>query len=316
MEHHVVHATRRLGNEVRVLALGDDMYATLRRAEEARPHVVFNLTEHYGTNRRLVAQLPAMLEMFGLPFTGSSASGLALSCDKVLASLLVRDQGVRVPGFVTVPLGRTRPPRSLQFPLIVKPRFADGSEGISLGSIVHSPRALEERVRLVHRRLRQDAICQEYIDGRELSVGVLGNQTLLSFPPRETVFGMRDAGGPRISTGRAKESKAYSERWKISYARAELTPAQAQEAAHFAKAAYRCLGLSGYGRVDFRLDPEGRLFFLEANANPDLRPRVFGVMASWAGVDYLGLIQRILQLALQRSRSRVGPRSSRAAEEE
>lgn len=298
MEHHVIQAARRSGHTTLVVPFGEDLHATLCAIEQSRPHVVFNLVEYCYGNHRLSAQVPALLETLAIPFTGCSAVGLTLSSDKALSARLVADRGIPVPGFAVLPVGRTRLPLPLRYPLIVKPRFGDGSDGISLRSIVRNQTELARRASLVHRRLQQDALCQEYIDGREIAVGILGNRRLRALPARETVFGMRHAGGPPIATERVKESKAYSEKWKIDYRRAELTTAQAATAASFAKAAYECLELGGYGRVDFRMDGAGRLFFLEANGNPDIRPRVFGVMAAWAGIEYVDLIQLIIELAL------------------
>lgn len=299
MEHHVIHAARRCGHMVSVAGAGDDIWNVVRSLQEHRPHVVFNLVEEVFENRRLAAHIPALLEVLAVPFTGCSSLGLTLSCDKVVASLLAANAGLPVPRFTAMPPGTTRLPRSLRYPVIVKPRFGDGSEGVSLASVVHNATSLARRVRFIHRRFAQDAICQEYIEGREISVGILGNRRLISLPPRETVFGKRHAGGPRIATESVKDKKAYSEKWKISYSRATLTPEQEKTAAAIAKSAYRRLGLSGYGRIDFRIDNDGQLFFIEANGNPDIRPRVFGIMAAWAGIEYPSLIQLLIDLALR-----------------
>jgi D-alanine-D-alanine ligase len=306
MEHHVIQAARRCGHAVSVMGAGDDARDTLRGIQKHRPHVVFNLVEECFGNRRLAAHIPALLEILAVPFTGCSSMGLTLSCDKVLASLLAEDVGLPVPGFAAMPPGTTRLPRPLRYPVIVKPRFGDGSEGVSLASVVHNAASLARRVKFIHRRFAQDAICQEYIEGREISVGILGNRRLIALPPRETVFGKSHAGGPRFATERVKDKKAYSEKWKISYSRAMLTPEQEKAAAAIAKSAYRRLGLSGYGRIDFRIDNDGQLFFIEANGNPDIRPRVFGIMAAWAGIEYPRLIQLLIDFALRAYRRHPG----------
>lgn len=298
MEHHVIHATRALGHEVRVFPLGANAQGTVARIAAGRPDVVWNLVEHRRGDRRVTVHVPSLLALYGLRFTGSSSAALALTGDKALATRLVGDHGLSVPEAIVVPLGAARATGPLVFPMIVKPRYEDGSEGISLRSIVRTKEALLARARFIHRKLAQDAVCQRYIDGREISVGVLGNEQPEALPAREMVFGLRHVGGPAIATELAKASKTYSEKWRITYERAALASELARELAHFAVAVYRALEMSGYGRIDFRVDGGGRPYFLEANGNPDLRPRVFGVIAGWAGLEYGALLQRILDLAM------------------
>jgi len=298
MEHHVIHATRGLGHDVRVFPLGADAHGTVTRIAAGRPDVVWNLVEHRRGDRRVAVHVPSLLALYGLRCTGSSSAALALTCDKALATRLVGDLGLSVPEGFVVPLGTARAVGPMVFPMIVKPRYEDGSEGISLRSIVRTKEALLERARFIHQSLAQDALCQRYIDGRELSVGVLGNARPEALPAREMVFGLRHAGGPAIATELAKASKTYSEKWRITYERAALGSELARELAQFAVEVYRALEITGYGRVDFRLDEAGRPYFLEANCNPDLRPRVFGVIAGWAGLGYGALLQRILDLSM------------------
>ena len=304
MEHHVVHAARECGHTTVVMSFDGAVHSIARQIEQARPRVVFNLVEDCFRNRRLGCQVPALLEALGLAYTGCSSAALTYSCDKALSALMVADRGGPVPPFEIVSRGAAPGRPRLRYPVIVKPRFTDGSEGISLKSIVRNSSELDRRVRLVHSRLRQDAICQEYIDGREIAVAMLGNGEPVTLPARETVFGKRKAGGPAISTERVKESKEYSEKWKVSYRRAPLSDVQQARAASLANTVYDCMEFSGYGRVDFRIDAEGGLFFLEANGNPDIRPRVFGIMARWAGIEYTDLIQRVIDLALERRRKK------------
>jgi len=297
MEHHVVHAAREAGHETSVIVLRNDVRATLAAIRRTRPDVVFNLIEHYRDNRMHAAHVATLLAAEGWRVTGCDGPASLLTCDKVASTRLVAAQGLCVPRTISFPLGKRREPRDLRFPLLVKPRFEDGSAGISLRSLVHDGKALAERVASVHRRYRQDALAQEYIDGPEVSVGVLSTRPLRALPAREMVFGGRLNGGPPFATELVKESKRYAERWDVFYRRADLPPRLERAIAKFAMRVYRLFRMRGYGRVDLRIAPDGRPVFLEANVNPDIRPRTFGVMAQWGGIEYVEFIDLLVRLA-------------------
>jgi D-alanine-D-alanine ligase len=301
MEHHIVAGLRGLKHQVEVLAFHSDTRQTLAQIQNARADVVFNLVELVDGDRRKSMQVPAVLDLLRIPYTGCAAVGTSLSLDKVVSKQILSDQGLSVPRFATWPVGAAACSRKLRFPVIVKPRYGGGSEGISLASIVHEPRQLAKRANYIHNRLQQSAICEEYIAGRELSVGIFGNgKPLLVLPTRETVFDTAGEGGPAIATDRVKSSRTYRERWKISYQKANLTADLQSAVSTLAHEAYLHLELTGYARIDMRLDPQRGPVFLEANANPDLNPRVFGVMASWVGISYEQLLTGIIELALRR----------------
>jgi D-alanine-D-alanine ligase len=300
MECHIVFGLRRLRHNVKVLAFNPDTQRAVSEIQRSKPDVVFNLVEHIGRDRRRAADVPAMLELLGIPFTGCAAVGMSVSLDKALSKQVLADQNLRVPKFSIVPLGFTPRVPDVRLPVIVKPRYGGGSEGISLGSIIEKPHRLAARAALVHRSLKQDAICEEYIAGREISIGVLGDsKPLLVLPPRETVFGKAAMGGPAIASDRVKSSRSYRERWGISYQKAELSEKVEKAVKELARKAYEHLELRGYVRIDMRLDSQERPVFLEANSNPDLRPVVFGVMASWVGISYEELLGGIIELALR-----------------
>jgi D-alanine-D-alanine ligase len=265
-----------------------------------KPDIIFNFIEHIEEDRRLGAHIPALLDELCIPYTGSPAIGIMASIDKATSKQAVRSVGFPVPPFVVLPVGATRMPRrTLDFPVIVKPRFGGASVGLTLRSVVHSKHELIRRARDIHQRLGEPAICEQYIDGPELSVGLIQDKTgILVLPIRETVFGRADEGGPRFCTERVKDSFRYRDRWDIRYERAQLPSALDRRIRTLCKDAFRVLGLSGYARIDLRLNAAGDPVFLEANANPDLSPRYFGIMALWKGLTYEDVLVKILRAGL------------------
>jgi len=301
-EGHVVTALRELGHTVRILGVGYDVPEIIAALSDPRPDLVFNLAEQFGNDRRLDVGVVSLLEMMGLRYTGTGQAGLMLCRDKGLCKQLLSLHRIRVPDFAVFP--PDRPPRTrkrLRYPLIVKPVFEDGSDGIAIASVVSSDAELLQRVRFVHERFQQVAIAEEYIAGRELYVSVLGNARLRVFPAREIRFGDADAGGPPIATSRVKWDKDYRDKWQIAYGFADLDAATFAAVARVCKRAYRVLQLQDYGRIDLRLTPDNKITLLEANPNPDI---AYGDEVAEAarvgGVDYNQLIDTICRLALRR----------------
>ncbi len=302
-EHHVIETLRELGHEVSVLGLAEDIPAVVTALTDRRPDIVFNLTEQFGGDRRYDKNIAGLLELLGIPFTGSGAMGLMLCRDKRLCKQLLSHHRIQVPGFASLPIGRAvRVPKSLRFPLVVKPAFEDSSEGISNASLVSTLAALEERTRFVHERWGQPVIAEEYIEGRELYVAVLGNNRLKVFPPRECFF-EHNGDGPTLATYRVKWNRRYREKWNIQFGFAELDRRVLENIERVCKKVYRVLQIRDYGRIDLRLGTDGRLVVLEANPNPDI---AYGdevaEAAERAGLSYEQLIERIIELALRRYR--------------
>jgi D-alanine-D-alanine ligase len=242
-----------------------------------------------------------MLELLRVPYTGCNPRGLMISREKALAKKLLIYHRIRVPDFHVFPKGRKgKRPRRLGFPLIVKSLTEHASLGISQASLVHSDEELAERVSFVHRRIATDAIVERFIEGREIYVGVIGNERLTALPPRELVFEHARSDSPMIATARAKHDLEYQKRHGIDQRPADsLPPNVAGTIAHLSKRIYRILGLSGYARLDYRLDPAGLLWFLEANPNPEIAmSEEFASSAKQAGIEYPTLLQRLLNLGL------------------
>lgn len=301
MEFHVTRALRDLGHAVEVLPFETDVIRTMTTLREKSPEVVFNLTEHFGGDRRKDAHVAAMLDLLGLASTGASTAGLMLCRDKASCKRVLGYHRIRQPFFHEVPVGRARPAGRLAFPMIVKPLFEDGSDGIALASVVRTVEELEERVALMHGKMKQPAICEEFIEGREIYVAVLGGERLRALPPRELMFGPPGAGGPTIATARVKFSEAYRKKWGIEYRHADLDPALERQIARLGKRIFRLLGMRDYGRVDLRVTPAGEVVFLEANPNPALGIEDdVAESARRAGIEYPQLIERIVQCAVRR----------------
>jgi len=303
-EQSVSAGLKALHHDVSVLPFTPQRRELRRIADEIvrlKPDIVFNFIEHIDGDRRLSSRIPVLLEKLGIPYTGASAIGIG-SIDKAASKRAVSSIGFPVPPFVVLRVGTTTMPRrKLAFPVIVKSQFGGASVGLTLRSVVHSTDDLIDRARDIHQKLGEAAICEEYIDGPELSVGLVEDKNdLLVLPIRETIFGRAAEGGPRFCTERVKDDFGYRDRWGIRYVRAQLPPALERRIRTLCKHAFRVLGLSGYARIDLRLNAAGDPVFLEANANPDLSPRYFGIMASWMDLTYEDVLARILRAGLAR----------------
>lgn len=301
MEFHVIASLRELGYDCPIVPFGPDPLASVRALADLGPDLVFNLTEHFHGDRRHDAHIAGLLDLMNLPYTGSGPVALSLCRDKIMGKRLLAAQRIQVPRFHAVPPGRTTIRGTVRFPLIVKPAWEDGSDGISLSSVVDNSADLEARIRMIHDRMKQPAICEQFIEGRELYVGVIGNERRTAFPAREIRFGQDGSGGPTIATSKVKWDDAYRDKWGITYAHADLPEAVERKVAATSKKIMQVLQMRDYGRVDLRLTPEGRVVFLEANANPNIAAgEDVAEAAEHAGIGHTDLIDRIVQVALRR----------------
>lgn len=302
-EANIIEALGKLGHEVRTIGVWDEPGMIIDEIKANPPDVVFNLTEHFNEVSAYDRNVAGLLEMMGVPYTGSSPTGLTLCKNKGMAKELLAYHKIRVPNFaIFSPASSIKRPSRLQFPLFIKPAAEEASYGISLDSFVENDEAFEERIRFIHERMNQAALAEEYIDGREIYVSLLGNERLRVFPFREVIFTEFPEDQPKFSTFKAKWDDAYRKRWGIQNVFAEpFANGTAQRIAKICKAVYRALRIQGYGRIDLRVTPEGEVVILEANPNPNLeRDDEFAQSAMKAGFTYERLIQRILRLALSK----------------
>ena len=301
-EHHVIGALRDLGYEVSILGAVRDIGTITNTLTEHKPDLVFNLTEAFEGDRQMDKNIAALLEMVGVPFTGAGAAGLMLCRDKRLCKELLSLHKIRVPHFYSLPLGRKVPvAKTIHYPLVVKPALEDSSEGISNASLVSNVEELQERTRYMHERWEQPAIAEEYIEGRELYVSILGNKRLTVLPPRECSFESEDGAGPQMATYRVKWNAEYRKKWNIKFGFAELDQATMKNISHVCKKVFRVLQLRDYGRIDLRLTNDNKVVILEANPNPDLAyGEEVAEAAEYSGSTYEQLIERIIHIALLR----------------
>jgi D-alanine-D-alanine ligase len=303
-EFDVVHHLRGIGHEVRALGVQYELLPIRETVEQWQPHVVFNLLEEFHGEVLFDQNVVSYIELLKVPYTGCNPRGMIISRGKALSKKLLAYHRIRVPDFHVFPIGRKvkRPPR-LAYPLIVKSLIEHASVGIAKASVVDTDEKLAERVRFVHERIGTDAIAEQFIEGRELYVSVMGNERLVAFPAWELVADKRPEGEPLIATAKVKHDIEYQERHGIDIRAADLTPEQAAKLEHVSKRIYKTLELSGYARIDFRLGADGQFYFLEANPNPEIAEKEeFASAARAAGVDYPELLQRIINLGLRQQR--------------
>jgi D-alanine-D-alanine ligase len=274
--------------------------ATVAALRALRPRLVFNLTECVDGDRSQDAAIAGLLDLMGIPYTGSGPGGLRLARDKALSKHIVADLGVAVPCyFVIPPTGPIRNPR-VPYPLIVKPQFGDGSDEVRVNSLVKNERDLIQRVRVLRRRVRAPLICEEFIEGRDLYVALLGKQPEV-MPAVELVIGRCGRGAPAFASYRLKNDGAYRTRWRVRWRVADLSPDLRRDVESASRAIFHALEQRDYGRIDYRLTPDGRIVFLEANANPDLHPHAMGNNLCFAGLPYGEAVGRIIAAARARS---------------
>ena len=308
MEYDVIETLRERGHTVHVLGINDDLSRIRPTVQEFSPHIVFNLMEAFAGVLTFDQNVVSYLELLRLPYTGCNPRGLVLARDKALSKKLMAYHRIPVPEFTVVRPGRkVKLPKRLTFPMIVKSLFFEASAGISQASVVEHEDQLAKRVTFIHENLGTAAIVEQFIDGRELYVGVIGNERLEVLPPWEMSFAQMPDNRWKIATERVKWSAQYQKRHGIMTDRAVLDDAAVQRMQRIAKRAYRALDLSGCARIDLRMDGEGRVYVLEANPNPNMAyGEDFAESAEAAGVSYERLLERVMTLGLRWEPARTG----------
>ena len=308
MEYDVIETLRERGHEVRVLGVHDDLAGIRPTAGFFEPHIVFNLMEAFAGVTTFDQNVVSYLELLRLRYTGCNPRGLILARDKALSKKLLAYHRIPVPDFTVIRYGH-KPvlSKKLHFPLIVKSLFYEASAGISQASVVENAEQLARRVQFIHESLGTAAIVEQFIDGRELYVGVLGNERLDVFPVWEMSFAQMPDNRWRIATERVKWSTQYQKKHGIMTDAAKLDAASTDAIQRIAKRAYRALDLNGYARIDLRMDDEGRAYVLEANPNPNLAyGEDFAESAEVAGTSYEELLDRIITLGIRWKPERTG----------
>jgi D-alanine-D-alanine ligase len=298
-EYDVVSTLRKAGHEIRCIGVSDSVTELRGIIGEWRPDIAFNLLEEFDGIVTYDQHVVAFLELLRQPYTGCNPRGLLLARDKPLCKQLLSYHRIPSPSFAVVRRGtKLKLPRKLRYPLFVKSATEDASLGIAQASIVEDAAKLKERVAFVHDQVQSDALIEEYIEGRELYVGLVGNERLTRFPVWEMVFGSLSQSAAGIATRKVKWDKRYQEKHGITTRAAQdLPPAVEARLDKLSRRIYRALGLSGYARMDFRVTPAGEIYVLEANPNPNLAAdEDLAQSALASGVSYPELLERILAL--------------------
>ena len=302
----VFRALKNLGHDVRTMSFYDDVTPVLSEVNEFRPDVVFNLAEACLGEYRYDKNIPSFLELLRVPYTGCGSVGLMICNNKALTKKILSFHSIKVPRFCVYRVGETvKFPAVFSPPFFIKPLCEEASACITRDSFAANEKDAAERVRFIHERFGKDVIVEEYIDGRELYVGVYGIESVKVLPVWEMKFGAMPDDEPKIATYKAKWDDSYRKKWGIRNEQAASLPEGIEEKIrHICKIAYRVLHIDGYARFDLRLTAEGEVFIIEANANPELaKGEDFAASAEKSGIGYDELIERIIRLAFQRKES-------------
>jgi len=303
-ESDIYNALIANGHKVSLLGLFNDINILLEEVKENKPDVIFNAAEVFDQKSYLDKNVVSVLELLGIPYTGASATSLIICGNKALCKKILSFHKIKVPNFYTFYKNhKIWLPKRLKLPLIVKPLREEASRGISQASVVDSEEAMIERVKFIHDSIKDDAIVEEYIDGREFYVSVLGNKRVRVFPIREMKFGDFGEDEPRIATYKAKWDYEYREKWGIKNEFAGRLPnGLAKKVEEICKRAYKALNMQCYDRFDIRITTDSKIYIIEANANPCLDEYdELGQSAIKAGITYNKLIQKIINMGLKRT---------------
>jgi D-alanine-D-alanine ligase len=300
MELDVQVALRELGHEVEVLGVGSELDVIRQRADAFRPHLAFNILTDFHDITSYESHIVSYFELLKLPYTGCNPRGILLGNDKALCKQIMIWHGIPCPKFATFFPGTDKPrlPQGLEYPVIVKSAIEHGSTGLSQASVVKNDRQLEKRVAFMFGKVGGDVIAEQYIEGRELTCSIVGNGNRLTvLPVWEVWFTKLAKGKHAICDEKLKWDVDYAQSIGIKTGPARWFDEQKERAVQkIARDAYKALGLSGYGRVDMRMDHDGNVYVIEANVNPDISAiEDFAEAAEKQGMSYNELVQLIVR---------------------
>jgi D-alanine-D-alanine ligase len=272
----------------------------MERVMRFRPHAIFNLVEGWQGDNQYEMHFSCMYELLGVPYTGAPPLTLATAVNKWHTKMLL--QQAKLPTPQAMMCSEVPAHCSLRFPVIVKPAHEDASLGVDFDAVVDNLADLRRRVAWVVQTYHQPALVEEYIDGRELNVAVVGDQIPVALPISEITFDAMPEHLPKICTYNAKwMAGSQDDRWTGAQCPAPLDDELALHVQHIAASAFRVMGCRDYARVDFRLSPDNQPYILEVNPNPDISPEAgLARSARASGRTYTQLIGEVVNLALQR----------------
>lgn len=298
-EKDVKNTLSKLGHEVMPIGLYDDIEPFLKLVKEEKPDLVFNLSEAFKGNRDLEPNIAALMQLMQIPFTGAGPMSLQLCKDKGLTKIILAHHQIKTPQFIIVKKGMSADFKNFPFPAFVKPLHLESSEGISQVSYAATVKEAQSRIEYIHDKLDVDVIVEEFIDGREIYVSVLGNEKLSVFPPRELFFKEIPEDEPKFATYKSKWDQNYRKKWGIDSGWAQDLPRDVEKRlSDVCKRIYKLLGIQGFGRIDLRIKGND-IYFIEANPNPSIAKKEdYALSAQKAGVDYDELLAKIVSLSL------------------
>jgi D-alanine-D-alanine ligase len=286
------------------LNMTDDIQILIDSVKKNKPDVIFNFVELYKENPRFEMNIVSLYELFKVPYTGAPPITLANCQDKVLAKRLLKNSGLNTPDFIIIENPDTKISHNLNFPLIVKPAFEDASVGIDNNAIVENNSQLKKRVTYVFDQFKQPALIEEFINGRELNVAVMGDKEIEALPISEIDFTLMPSHLHKIVSYQAKWDPHHEAYHKtIPICPAELPEKLETEAKEMALKAFRLMECRDYARVDIRLSSDNKLYVLEVNPNPDLTESAgFMRSAEAAGLSYVQVLEKIIGYAFLRGK--------------
>jgi D-alanine-D-alanine ligase len=299
---HIARALKQRRQAVSVLTATGDVRKVIAGLARRKPDLVFNVLEEFGATVHGATDVAGLLDMLGYRFTGGGPGELFLGQDKGLTKKLLAFENIRYPDFAVFSKdAEMETGGNLHLPLFVKPLRMEASIGVDAGSLVRTARQMMERVLFIHKEVGDSALVEEYIEGREFSVGVLGNAEPTAFPPVEMDFSKLPSDKPHILDGKAKWETGSVEYRGTEAVLPELPAELKARLQKTAVDAYRALRVRDYGRIDLRLTDTGDIYVIEVNASCYLEPSSeFAMAAKAAGVGYPDLIERIVGLAMER----------------
>jgi len=284
-----------------ILGVHGDVKKLISGLSRRKPDLVFNLMEMFGQNVRADVAIAGLLDLLGYPYTGGGPSELALRQDKALAKRALAYEKILYPDFAVFSTDDLETGGNLRMPLFVKPLTADASIGIGTNSLVHDYTAMMKRVVAIREKFHDSALAEEYIEGREFYVGVMGNRDPVAFPPAEMDFSGLPEGSPHVLDAKAKWAENSVEFKGTKSIMPDLPDELRAKLQKVAVEAYRALRVRDYGRVDLRLTNTGDIYVIEVNANCYLeKSGEFAVAAQAAGIEYDPLIGKLVDLAVDR----------------
>ncbi|MDB4964678.1 MAG: hypothetical protein JWN44_367 [Myxococcales bacterium] len=307
---HVAAALESRDHDVEVVGVHGDVKKLVRGIECTRPDLVFNLMEMFDDNILGDVGVAGLLELIGVPYTGCGPGELYLRQDKGLAKKILHYEGILYPRFAVFAknAGFETGGGNLRMPLFVKPLRGDASIGVDAASLVHDSSELMRRVLCIHDQVNDSALAEEFIEGREFYVGIIGNETPQALPIIEMDFSGLPSGAPHVLGHRAKFEEGTPEFDGTHAVIAELPDELRAKLHKISLDAYRALRVRDYGRVDLRLTGTGEAYVIEVNASCYLEKKSeFAMAAAAGGLDYPTLVNRIAELALERFHRRVHP---------